>query len=170
MGIREAVNKYQKAAFAVSSSVIVTALVFSVTYQGEDSLSANPPERAYYSDDDGKTFFPAEYGKIGPFDHDGKEAVVARVFRDRDRNLFVGYLERAADAEAKAFLEDAQRTLVAPARDDPRPDPRLIDEMMKRLVVKRPGQKKWVNAQSADAAAVTRIELPSGGEATLAEP
>jgi hypothetical protein len=170
MGIRENINKFQKTALVASSVLTVGAVVFAVTSQRE-SLTVKPPKLAYYSDDDGQTFFVDAYGKMGPFDHDGKTAVVARVFKSEDGKLFIGYLERAADAESKRLLEDAQQTLIATAATQPvNPDPVLIEEMMKRTLVKRAGDAKWVNATSEEAVSVTRVQSPGGGDATLVMP
>ena len=39
------------------------------------------PTSGYFSDDDGKTYFQDDASKIAPFDHNGKQAVSAYLFR-----------------------------------------------------------------------------------------
>jgi hypothetical protein len=51
------------------------------------------PTSAYYSDDDGQSYFKDSAYKFPPFDHDGKTAVQAMVFLDHGSKI-VGYLIR----------------------------------------------------------------------------
>src|SRR4051794_19337477 len=118
MGIRETLNKYQKTAMVVSAVAVLAVVAIAIASQN-DSLAVKPPKYQYFSDDDGKTFFEDDYSKVGPFERNGREAVCARVFRCKDGKLFVGYLERAADAKAKAFLEESQQAILASAAARP---------------------------------------------------
>lgn len=58
----------------------------------------------YYSDDDGASYFKDSVYKFPPFDHDGRQAVEARVLLDRG-SKFVGYMIRYTP-EAQKRLQD----------------------------------------------------------------
>ena len=107
MGIREKINKSQQVWVTVAASVIVVALMVIISQMmrsGRPHLSA-AMTKAFYSDDDGKTWFVDKAQKIVPFDHNGKEALRVRVFRCKGGDPFVGYLERYSDNIKARILE-----------------------------------------------------------------
>jgi hypothetical protein len=63
------------------------------------------PNKIYFTDDDGKTWFADDRSKLPPFDHAGKPAVVAHVYKCGDKT-FVAFLERLT-AEAKAGAKNS---------------------------------------------------------------
>src|SRR4051812_15627729 len=60
--------------------------------------------QAYFSDDDGKTYFADAASRIPPAERGGKEVVRAHVFScDGGKTLFVGYLHRFTPEGVKAL-------------------------------------------------------------------
>ncbi len=71
----------------------------------DQSRGPQIPTQAYYSVDDGQTFFADDINLVPPFEKDGKMAVRAHVFTcDGGKTPFVAYLERYTP-EAKGKIE-----------------------------------------------------------------
>lgn len=144
-GIREYLNKRPAVAAAVAAGVLVlTATVLLSSYRGPSVTVGS----VYFSSDDGKTFFAEDATNVPPFDHQGKPAVQAHVFRCGDEAPFVAYLAR---------YSDATRTEIAsliPKKDDPQASQQLSDLMSRGLEVKKPGETRWLAANAPEAGAV----------------
>lgn len=123
VGLRKLVNQYGPIMFAVI--VVLTGILMYRNLR-------NPYHpKAYYTVDDGKTFFVDDL-QIPPIQHHGQEAVRAMVFTCEDgQKKFVGYLVRFTP-EAKPKAEAAMRA-GQPASND-------------GMQVKRPGDGEWVEA------------------------
>lgn len=131
MGVREAIQKHQGVAIGIALAVIVIGAYFSfrsaTTTNGGGSLT-----KLYFSVDDGKTYFADDVSKLAPFQHDGKEAVQAYVFRCGGETK-VHYLSRYTEAGRKA---QGQATHA--------PDGAAPIETTATLVeYKRPGEANW---------------------------
>jgi hypothetical protein len=157
MGIREWINKNQSLAGGAVVVLVVGAIGWA-TYQylaNRRTISTKLPD-AYFTIDDGKTYFAASTANIPPFDHQGKQAVRAYVF-DCKGTKFVGYLERYKPEARQAKL-DKKAT----------PATQIYGRELKR-----PGDAAWVN--SGDQSAVAKIidvPTPAGmhGEPEPVEP
>jgi hypothetical protein len=120
------------------------------------SFRPAPAPKAYYTVDDGTTFF-ADTVQLPPFMRDGKEAVGAMVYKcDENGSFFVGYLYRYTP-EGKARNQAAL--------DQHRGGPPIGME------VKRPGVGNWVAAMdhgtsisgaSVSGAQIAQIRCPNG--------
>jgi hypothetical protein len=115
---------------------------------------------AWYTTDDGKTWYSDEKSLAPPFDRDGKTSVRAFVFTcDGDKHEFVGYLERYT-AQAKQAIEDS-RTAVKTEKIPPPAG--LFDSVARTgIEVKRPGDSTWINVSSPQAAAIRKVACPQG--------
>jgi hypothetical protein len=149
--------------------LLVCVIVIALQLRGSSSSVEAGPAQAYFTVDDGKTWFPANADKIPPFEKDGKEAVLAHVYRCRDGTKFVNYIER--------FKPDAKLALEKARAPDPtgktRPDQSAVQAAyVSGREVKRPGDPKWVNAADyREAAKITAIKGPNGAaDATPFEP
>jgi len=69
-------------------------------------LDQSSPDQAFFTTDDGKTWFAAEVTNIPPFDRDGKQACGAIVIRCGSGEPFVHHLE-SYPPEVRKQLEDA---------------------------------------------------------------
>jgi hypothetical protein len=165
VGIRETLNRNPSITTGATIGVIVLAIIF-IVYQlwpaGNDYV---PPAKAFFSIDDGASWFEEDAEKVPPFSHNGKEAVRAHVYACNDGTKFVGYLERY-NAEGKAKLEK----ILASVKDGKYPPERFeIDETHKEY--KKPGPRyKWVTARSPDLPNTLTVKCKDGSYPTPVVP
>lgn len=135
--MRDKMNQYRSVGIGASLCAIVLALAFIVWWEARGSRPASSAAvtNAFYSDDDGKTWFIDDLVKVVPFDHHGRQAVRADIFRCTNGKPFVGYLERYSEAVKDKINAAAvgHPDAVATA---------MMDEVME---VKRPGEAKWIS-------------------------
>ena len=139
MGLRETLNAKPAITTGATVGLIVIAIVV-IVWQILPSRGggAEGVRKAYYSDDDGKTWFEDDLYKVTPFkSKNGKDAVRAHVFKIGDNKPFVQFLERFKP-EVKEKLEKQ----VADPANKGVVFPEFRDESMKWY--KKPGaNSKW---------------------------
>lgn len=157
MGIRETLNKNPGITTGATAGIIVLALIFILWQTGIFGDSTGIQTEAYYTIDDGTTYFADDVNKIPPFEKDGKQAVRAYVYECPGSDPFVAYLERYTPQAKKAMEAAASQT-------DPNSNPMLMEDVqMTGLEVKKPGDKAWVRQANAPAAAkVMELKCPDG--------
>jgi hypothetical protein len=155
MGIRETLNQNPAITTAATGGIILIALIF-IIYQMVGGGGPRIQTTAYYTVDDGKTWFPDSIERIPPFDRGGQEAVRAHVFSCRGgRDAFVAYLEK--------YTPEAQKRLEAARANPEASDPGIMETVyMTGVLVKKPGQGDWVNSMDPRAQEVTAITCPDG--------
>jgi hypothetical protein len=176
MGIRETLNQKKGAATAIAIGFLAAALgliIWQVTATGQ----ASGPPQLYFSADDGQTYFKADATNVPPFDHGGKQAVRAYVFKCGGKR-FVGYLERYnADAHKAVLARQGKQSAPAAAPPAQPEGPGALREGKARAdygtfygadvygrEVKRPGDKDWVpSSDFSKSAKVTNVKCPDGG-------
>lgn len=131
MGFRAYIARSPKLSTTVAVVVLAGALTSIFLSLGNSHTSAEL--RRFYSTDDGLTYFDDVITRIPPFDHDGREAVVAHVFEDGGRQ-FVGYLEKYSPevAEKLSSIERLEDRLS------------IVEKDPQAILVKRPGDPNWV--------------------------
>jgi hypothetical protein len=72
MGLREALEKRKGVSIGVSAILVLAAI--AIIFNETRSNQMTRIDRAFYSDDDGQTYFVDEVDKLVPFDHNGKQA------------------------------------------------------------------------------------------------
>jgi hypothetical protein len=94
MGVRQLLNG--KLGPGIGAALILVAIALLAFEQLGNRVNADAvaPTSAFYTDDNGKTFFKDAAGKIVPFDHNGKQAFRADVFKGADGKEFVGLIYR----------------------------------------------------------------------------
>ena len=155
MGLRETLNQHPGIATGTAIGVIVLVLgyiVFGTAGRGANGGPAPVANRAFYSDDDGAHWFADDVTKVPPFDHNGKQAVRAKVYRC-DGKTFVNHMERYTP-EAHKRLEQAYAR-AANAADVIAPEATGIE-------VKAPGGDHWVSASDPAALKIMAPKCPSG--------
>ena len=140
MGIRETLNENPRLTTGITAGIIILTLIWilwSVFGGGGNTPTAGGVGKVFFTDDDGKSWFPDDATKIPPFDHNGKQAVRAHVYKC-DGKTFVNHMERYT-ADAKKKLEALQK------KGGPIADPTLMESVqMSGLEYKSPGQGNWV--------------------------
>jgi hypothetical protein len=158
-----------KVGMGAAAALLVVAMGF-VGFQvfgGRDHGAGSLPGDAFYTDDNGKTFFKDDVRKIVPFDHKGKQAYRADVFQGSDGKQFVGLIYRHTDSGRKEL-----GTYFANKPSDPEGVGRRLMEL-RGMQVKpiAAGEKAWV---LADDVATERLQGsvtdPSGKPAKLVSP
>jgi hypothetical protein len=140
MEVRRALNRL----LLIAASIVIVLLVF-LAFRWSGITRGQPVNMAFYTTDDGATFFADDLGKVPPFDHDGKPAVEAFVFTcDDGQHHFVQYLRKYSD-EVKQQLEATHTTVTL--------TPGLI---------KRPGDAKWISETYPQASTIMTPKCPDG--------
>ena len=139
MGVRQWFNDYPRVTIAVVGLVALVAIgaVVMQVMAGRPKIQGALPD-AYYTVDDGKTFFSANSEKVPPFDHKGQKAVRAYVY-ECGGERFVGYLER--------FNPEAHKAMTGGTAT---PQHQIYGRELKR-----PGEANWI--KSGDFTAVDRL-------------
>jgi len=105
MTIREMIQKYR--GWANCAAIIMLLATITLTVVNSRSDGIPQIKYAFYSDDDGQSYFRDDVNKLFPFDHNGKQAYRAYIFHTGGGKPFVGYLERIND-NAMAKLRSLQ--------------------------------------------------------------
>lgn len=149
-------NFVTKHPWVVLSSVAILLLVVAIGVHGSqhsaDELTV--PTRAYFSEDDGKTWFADDLQKGYQIDHGGKVAYRAVVFRRFGGSVYCGYLRRVSD-------EGVQQMKQLKSAGQPADQSSLERVMAEKGEVKKPGEGSWVPlASEAGVKVMTQPALP----------
>jgi hypothetical protein len=136
---------------AIASAVILMALgLIYLEMFGGPHHSQRLENSAFFSDDDGATWFIDDNTKIPPFDRGGKPAYRAEVFECGTGKPFVAYLEK--------FTAAKKQQIQAELADHPENLPALLQTPTE---IKKPGDAKWLSPDapggSAESKAYTRV-------------
>ncbi len=142
MGIRQSLNENPVVTTIITVVIMVSAIGFigyKIFFGGAPSPKF--PSTSYFSDDNGATWYIDDAKNIPPYDHNGKKAYIAKLFRCGETGKpFVGYLE-GFDDEAKAKIADKMQKEGRPA---------LAAErlyMNRGMMIKRPQDTDWVESK-----------------------
>ncbi|MFI5378261.1 MAG: hypothetical protein ACHRHE_03050 [Tepidisphaerales bacterium] len=164
MGIREALNENPRVATGLAAGLIALTLIWVVYYFWPSSGPRSMDEfKQFYSDDDGANYFKDSLTKIPPFKHDGRDAVVAHVFKGAKGKPFVGFLEKYTDQG-----RDKKAEIMADKAHPQRLRSELYPLEQSQKLVKKPGAgNPWVSTLDAAAAAkIKQVTSPDGSPAT----
>jgi hypothetical protein len=162
VGVRQWLSQNRKLALAiVAGTIILTVASASLIWRGSDrsGASASGPGQAFFSIDDGKTWFADDVKKLPPFETDGKQTLLAYVYKCADGKSFVACLAR--------YTPQTRAQLAAIyARGGNQPDPLILRQLeTEGLEVKRPGQSTWLKRSDPRAAELTMPRCPDGSYA-----
>lgn len=166
MGIREQLNRKPGASAGAAAALIALAAIFLVLQLRAGSGGS---DQAFFTVDDGETWFADDISKLPPFQRDGKEAVRAYVFECGGKK-FVNHLERLTP-EARKLMEATAEAQKA-GKPPPPPPASAGRTVMWGQEFKKPGEKEWVpGANLAKVGPVLQPKCPDGGgNARLVEP
>ena len=152
MGLRETLNENPRLTTGLTIGLIVVVLLIILWNSfgsggGARADSEHATKQVFFTDDDGKTWFPDDGKKVPPFSHGGKDAVRAYVYRCGGKT-FVNHMERYT-ADGKKKLEGVY------ASGKPINDPTVMESIqVTGMEVKSPGDAAWVKASDPKAAAI----------------
>jgi hypothetical protein len=134
MAIRDILNK-NPAIMGVAGVTILLAGLIALAMQ---IWGGSPRGQEFYTDDDGKTFFADSAGRIVPYQHNGKEVVIAEVFKTEKHAPYVAYMRRytAAALQQIAQAHPDQK----PGELQPIAPPGALPP---RMEYKKPGDPQW---------------------------
>ena len=167
MSTRDKLNDNKKLGLGVAAAILIIALgIFSFQLRGAGDANAAPvPTSAFYTDDNGKSFFKDDINKLSPFDHGGKQAYRADVFKGPDGQKFVGLIYRHTEGGRKEMEEYVSKRV-----KDPDGLTRLSIER-RGMEVKRLADKNWsINDEMTQERLQASVKTPAGKPATLAAP
>jgi hypothetical protein len=110
MGIREKLNENPGVGIALVAVVIVCVIaeawhLMAPAHPATPAVAGSVQPMAYFTTDDGKTFFGDFDTNIAPFDHHGRPAVKAYVYSINGRQV-VAYLEKhSAGADGSLLVK-----------------------------------------------------------------
>jgi len=145
MGIRESINQKPSVAATVALVLAIAAATFIYLSWFRRPPPGPVPKMAYYTVDDGKTWFLDDMAHVPPYDHDGKEAVRAVLFRCGDNKPFVYRLEKYIPP-AKTAIESA----IAAGQLPVAAQGMMSNLAPPGLLRKLPGETEWVELKPND--------------------
>jgi hypothetical protein len=166
MGLRESLNQQNpKIVLGVTAAIIVIVVMLYFIFEGGGSavVGAESP-KAFFSSDDGKTWFADDANKLPPFDTGGKETLRAYVYRCGDGKEFVAFLERFTP-QGKARRQAARDARA----DGEKAAPPLLDQS-NGLEVKMPGNPTWVSESDPRAEAIMSPRCPGAAKPQIILP
>ena len=163
MGIREKMNENPAVTTGVTVAVLVVLVAF-ILYQvfaGGGSGTVPQPTKAWFTTDDGNSYFPDDINKLPPFKKDGKDAYRAYVFQCKDGKKFVAWVERyTLDGKKRVEQQMAKK------------EPPMLEEGGTWIEVKpaKTGDKGWVKLLDEKAAAIRSPTCPDGSVPQMVQP
>src|SRR3954468_1414146 len=98
MSIRDKMNQNKMLGPGVGVALLLIAIgIIAFQTLGRNSNPTAPTGNAFFSDDNGKTFFRDDATKLTPFSHDGKQAQRVDIFKGGDGKEFAGLIYRWTD-------------------------------------------------------------------------
>ena len=163
MHIRDWLRAHPSAATGIAAGALVVAVVLMLLQiRGSGAPEPEVQDQIYYSADDGASFFPAQRQQSPIKTEDGRTAVKAHVYKCLECEgtpLFINHLERHA----------AQGAATQPSADEPAgptvpyQNYKEATQMVRAysaIQVKKPQQRQWVPAGTANATAIMTGRCP----------
>ena len=156
MNIREKMNARPAITAGVAFVILVVALV-AIYFQWGRNKKLPVPRRAFFTIDDGQSYFVDDINKIPPFDHEGKTAYRCYVFTaDGGATKFVGRLERytpQGKAQVEEMLKNGGNAGMPMNR---------FGSLLKEIKAPGTGDKDWIPAGDPRAASLLVPQAPDG--------
>jgi hypothetical protein len=170
VSVRKTINEHPAASASVGIGLclLVGLLLVWQSFGGRSTALTIYAGKAFFSDDDGQTWFLDDVSKLPPYDHNGKQAYRALLFRCGTDKPFIASIAKYSDAELKDF---AAHLAVMAQREPGRPPITEAPPPEIALELKKPGDTKWLDPHSA--AAYQRLSAPlcpDGSAATTVQP
>ena len=162
VGLRDLINR--NPALTAGLLILGIGAIVALTWWQMRDLTPSKPG-AYFTVDDGRNYLRDDPERITPFDHKGKQAVRAHVFRGSDGKKFVGYLSRHTPDAAEVIRKVRNRKPT-----EPPPTPAEMGIAQGGREFKRPGDEEWVPLKDGAAVQkITAVTAPDGSPAVEVE-
>jgi hypothetical protein len=151
VALREFLNEKRKYVTGLTIAIIAFFLVLIVIELVTSRRSIPSENKAFFTVDDGNTWFVDDANNVPPYDYNGKQAVRAIVF-SYSGGQFVGYLEEYPPKihdELAAATTDAEREQYNPEYE---------------VLCKPPNRGVWVKERSVRGHRVTDNPIPPNGD------
>jgi hypothetical protein len=169
VGLREKMNENPAIVTYVTGGIVVLALIL-IIYQlvgGRPSVSSATnvaPGQAFYTTDDGATWFADDMTNVPPYTKDGKQAYQVMLFTcDEGKTTFVGFLQR--------YTADAKKEI---AKGLAHGIPVGVGLGPTSIEIKAAGNgdlpKNWLRFADPKANKLRSVTCPNGTQAELASP
>jgi hypothetical protein len=160
MGLRESINNHRGLGVAAAVGLIAIAAVAIIWPSISDSASRGG-HKAFYTVDDGATWFVDDANQIAPFDHKGKQAVACYLYKCGESGQpWVSHLMR--------YTPEGKRQ-----REQQRAD-RNVDMIGSQSAIKgdmevkeAKGGQEWVSITDPRAAAIQELKCPDGSKENM---
>lgn len=160
MGLRESINNHRGIGVTVGVCLIAIALI-AIVWPSIGGSAGRGAGKAFYTVDDGATWFADDATKLAPFDYKGKQAVACYVYKCGESGpSWVSHLMRYTP-EGKRQREQ-QRTsddgalMVAQA---------LVQSNIE--VKEAKGTGEWVSVNDPRAARIQEVRCPDGSKENI---
>jgi hypothetical protein len=155
MEVRKILQQHPRVATGGTAAITLVAL-FAIIMELRGNPPPAAPTLAYYTTDDGASFYVDDINLVPPFTHDGKQAVLAHVIKGAGGKKFVAYLVRYTPQQKEKI-----ERLLAQAPVDPAVARGAREGGME---VKAPltGDTGWVPFLSRSAMPIVEIHAPPG--------
>jgi hypothetical protein len=159
-------HKYGLGVAIALLSIAAVAIGFQMS-GGRESGAGPVATSAFYTDDNGKTFFKDDVDKLPPFSHNGKQAYRCDVFEDGRGKQFVGLVYRYTESgrrEMEGYLPNASK--------DPDGSPRrAIEERGHQVKPVAASDRAWTFGDDVTTTRLRRgVKDASGKPAKLVQP
>ena len=163
-GIRQKIGEKQGIGVALGAGLIlVAAVALAVQYMPEKRADLN---QAFYTVDDGETWFADSAYRIAPFPHEGKTAVIAQVYSYAGGSkrfcAYVAKYTEPARAKLEPAIAKAQANNEPPGSAAPFRDRDFMQSAM--LVKARGADQPWIPIGDPRAREVMTVRSPDGSE------
>lgn len=148
-------NRHKRVTIVVAILAILAASAW-LTYFYWPGPDVSSPIYAWYTVDNGASWFQDSAERIPPFEHEGKQAVRLHLYScDDGKTTFVGYLQKLPEEAFKKYRDKG----IDPAKVDD-------DELAKESgwLMKRPADPEWVSSKGFGQAYmdVINVHCPNG--------
>ena len=157
MGIRETLNSKRPLITVVVLVGLILVTVGWMFLQSADLGSRLSTPQAFYTVDDGATWFKEDADKITPYDYKGKQAVMCFVYKCGDKGQpWVSHLMRFT-AEGKRQREEQikNKGINTVGSDSLLRPPLEVKEA-------KSGDSGWISINDPRAAAIQKLQCPDG--------
>jgi hypothetical protein len=149
-------QRNMRVSLGVAGAVLALLLLWWLGHSGSSPSAADgaDPRLAWFTVDDGKTWFADDVSNLPPFEHNGKQAVMCFVYKTPAGEPFAGYLMRYTP-EGKRMREKqlhGSGTLTAEE----------VENRLRMMEVKRPGEAGWTRIDDSRAEKIQDVRAPAG--------